>query len=93
MIAVIGIDRYWSWGGLSNAVSDASGARALFQQLGFMEATPPLFDDRATGHAIRTLVTDELSTLGHDDSLVVFFAGHGGTRTQYVATARSRPAT
>src|SRR5262249_30966422 len=40
----------------------------------------PLLDDRATGKAIQSLVTDGLMTLGPDDSLVLFYAGHGGTR-------------
>jgi uncharacterized caspase-like protein len=80
VIAVIGIDRYHHWRPLDNAVSDAMGAAAVFQRLGFAQITAPLLDDAATGSAIQSLVTDDLKQLGPDDSLVVFYAGHGGTR-------------
>jgi formylglycine-generating enzyme required for sulfatase activity len=80
VIVVIGIDRYHHWRRLANAVGDANGAAALFQQLGFEQVTAPLLDDRATGKAIQSLVTDDLRTLGPDDSLVLFYAGHGGTQ-------------
>src|SRR4051812_43632424 len=76
-IAVIGIDRYRAWSRLYNAVSDASGALRLFTGLGFQLIGPPLYDDHATGDALRRLVSDDLSGLGRDDSLILFFAGHG----------------
>ena len=84
VIATIGIDRYRHWPALTNAVGDATGAAALFRRLGFEEVVPPLLDDRATGDAIEALVADELTSLGASDSLIVFYAGHGGTRTQQV---------
>ena len=80
VIAVIGIDRYQAWKPLSNAVRDAVGAAALFQRLGFTQIIEPLLDERATGKALQQLVTDDLANLGPDDSLVLFYAGHGGTR-------------
>jgi len=84
VIAAIGIDRYANWRPLSNAVGDAVGATALFRRLGFDEVAPPLLDERATRDAIDALVTDELTSLDANDSLIVFYAGHGGTRTQRV---------
>ena len=84
MIAVIGIDRYRHWPSLSNAVTDARGAAALFEQLGFQQVIEPLIDDAATAAAIRSLVTDDLASLDPDDSLVLFYAGHGGTRSRDV---------
>jgi hypothetical protein len=83
-IAVIGIDRYRSWPALNNAVRDAKGALRLFEHLGFEPVRAPLLDDAATGAAIHALVTDELLALGPDDSLVLFFAGHGATRKQWL---------
>jgi len=80
-VVVIGIDCYRSWGRLRHAVSDARGARDAFLKLGFQEFRPGLFDEAATGSALCHLVTDELRTLHPDDSLVVFFAGHGHTIT------------
>jgi hypothetical protein len=80
---VIGIDQYVAWPRLSNAVSDAAGAARLFTQLGFVEVTVPLLDGAATGEAMRCLVTDDLAQLAPDDSLVLFFAGHGHTHTAH----------
>jgi formylglycine-generating enzyme required for sulfatase activity len=81
VIAVIGIDRYQhdSWRPLSNAVADARGAAALFHELGF-EQVAALYGDEATSEAIEGLVTDDLTRLGPQDSLVLFYAGHGSTR-------------
>src|SRR5215510_637390 len=89
-VAVIGIDRYRTWNRLYNAVSDANGALRLFSGLGFELVAQPLFDENATGDALRQLVVDDLSGLGGDDSLVLFFAGHGHTvtRTYDGATVR-----
>jgi hypothetical protein len=81
-MVAIGIDRYRHWRRLDNAVADALGAGALLRRLGFEDVVPPLLDERATGKAIDALVTDELTGLRASDSLIVFFAGHGGARTQ-----------
>jgi hypothetical protein len=82
IVVVIGIDRYREWPVLSNAVSDAAGALRAFLRLGFEQIMEPLIDDAATGDVIRRLVTDDLATLGAGDSLILFFAGHGHTRTR-----------
>lgn len=84
VIAVIGIDRYRSWRSLSNAVNDALGARRLFQSLGFEEVVPPLIDEAATNYAINSLVIDELKNLDQRDSLVLFYAGHGGNEDHHL---------
>lgn len=83
VVAAIGIDQYRYWPKLGNAVSDACGVVDLFRRLGSVELRPPLLDDDATGAAIAEL-THDLDKLGASDSLIVFFAGHGGTRTQRV---------
>jgi len=86
IIAVIGIDDYVAWRKLHNAVSDAKGLQDLFvNKLGFKELVPPLFNKDATQPAITSLLQDELSTkLESDDSLVLFFAGHGHTESTKV---------
>ena len=86
VVAVIGIDRYLGWPALDNAVSDAMGALAAFERIGFEQITRPLLDEAASAEAIRRLVTDDLATLGGDDSLVLFFAGHGHTQTRTLPT-------
>ncbi|HEU4734730.1 MAG TPA: caspase family protein, partial [Kofleriaceae bacterium] len=80
-VAVIGVDRYRSWGRLHNAVADARGALAAFQALGFDPVCEPILDEAATCAALDRLVKDELTALGVHDSLVVLFAGHGHTVT------------
>ena len=87
VIAVAGINEYAAWPTLRNGVSDARGALALFTRLGFELAAAPLLDGAATGEALRRLVTDDLARLGPEDSLVLFFAGHGYTRTHHLANA------
>lgn len=89
LILVIGIDRYrhtQHWPRLSNAVNDACGAAALFEQLGFVQAMPALIDDAATGRAIQGLASDDHMALGPEDSLVLFYAGHGGNRRRHVGS-------
>lgn len=80
-ISVIGIDRYRKWDRLDNAVSDARGVLAAFEDLGFVSVVAPLLDDAATGDAIRCIPARLAPELDEDDSLVVFFAGHGHTTT------------
>src|SRR5215510_8576237 len=74
VVVTIGIDRYEAWPHLGNAVNDARRTSEVFCRLGFREAHS-LVNQAATGDAIRKLVTDDLSTLGVNDSLVIFFAG------------------
>jgi hypothetical protein len=81
VVVTIGIDQYAAWSHLGNAVNDARGTSEVFRSLGFTDVCS-LIDETATGDAMRKLVTDDLSTLGVNDSLVIFFAGHGGTMTR-----------
>lgn len=85
-VMVIGIDQYKGWPRLTNAASDATGfARELKDKLGFVEAAAPLLNQDATKQAIQHLVDDVLyRTLKSDDELVLFFAGHGTTRTDTI---------
>lgn len=86
IVTVIGIDSYEHWPQLNNAVSDSLGALKLFtEKLGFTAPVEPLFDKNATRQAIEALVRDRLAAeLQNDDSLVLFFAGHGHTQTNEV---------
>lgn len=80
-ISVIGIDRYRRWNPLDNAVNDARGVLSAFEDLGFVPIGTPLLDDAATRDAIECLPTILAPQLDEDDSLIVFFAGHGHTTT------------
>lgn len=81
LIAVIGIDHYESWPRLNNAVSDARGTLQAFIRMGFVEITKSLFNAAATADALRSLVMDDLASVRAEDSLILFFAGHGHTVT------------
>src|SRR5262249_28086371 len=78
-ISVIGIDRYRHWLRLDNAVSDAEGVVAAFGRLGFTPLVAPLYNDKATFDEMQRLPANLGRKLGWNDSLVVFFAGHGYT--------------
>jgi hypothetical protein len=86
IITVIGINDYQDWRKLNNAVNDAQGIRKLFvETFGFSEPAPHLFDQAATKDAIIGLVEDQLRhELKPDDTLILFFAGHGHTRVDQV---------
>src|SRR4051794_17884512 len=84
-ISVIGIDQYRTWDRLDNAVNDARGVLAAFEQHGFVSIAAPLLNEAATADALRRLPGSLKPKLGGSDSLVVFFAGHGHTITDQFA--------
>jgi uncharacterized caspase-like protein len=85
-VVAIGIDHYEDWPILSTAVSDAAGfAKLLTGKFGFEYAVEPLTEKGATREAIVSLIDDDLrSRLKPEDSLVIFFAGHGTTRNDKI---------
>lgn len=84
LIVTIGINNYANWQKLKNAVQDAIGfQQVLIDKFGFLAPIPPLIDSAATKDSINALVTDQLrDILEKDDSLLLFFAGHGHTRVE-----------
>ncbi|MBD2080628.1 caspase family protein [Leptolyngbya sp. FACHB-17] len=84
IVVVVGINDYANWQKLKNAVQDAIGfQQALIDKLGFLAPIPPLINGAATKDAIEALIEDQLrDVLEEDDSLVLFFAGHGHTRVE-----------
>lgn len=80
-IAVAGIDHYSTTTRLHNAVNDAREVLDAFEQLGFQRIVAPLYDGHATRAALLDLVEDLRCKLRRDDSLVLFFAGHGRSVT------------
>src|SRR5208282_1827572 len=81
-VVAIGIDHYQNWPILSTAVSDATGfSQLLTGKFGFENVVQPLTEKDATREAIISLIDDDLrAKLQPEDSLVIFFAGHGTTR-------------
>lgn len=84
LVVVIGINEYIQWQKLKNAVQDAVGfQQTLIDKLGFSAPIPPLLDSTATKKAIESLIEEQLrDVLEEDDSLILFFAGHGHTRVE-----------
>ncbi|MCU0535728.1 MAG: caspase family protein [Hydrococcus sp. Prado102] len=82
LVVALGINKYKYWQTLKNAVQDAVGfQQALIDKLGFTAPIEPLINERATKIAINSLVEEQLrEILQEDDSLILFFAGHGHTR-------------
>jgi formylglycine-generating enzyme required for sulfatase activity len=78
---VIGINEYQhNIPRLRYAVADAQAMGKELEARGFTVIR--LFDQQATGERIRAVLGDELpSQMKPDDRLVVFYAGHGETRT------------
>jgi hypothetical protein len=85
-VVAIGIDHYDNWPVLGTAVSDAAGfAKLLTSKFGFEYGVEPLTEKNATQKAIVSLIDDDLrSRLKPEDSLVIFFAGHGTTRNDKI---------
>ena len=75
---IIGIDRYQEWPALRNAVSDAKGIRQILSDRYYMDGFFEIYDQDATAANIRRLFSTTLpQTLGKDDSLLVYYSGHG----------------
>ena len=82
---VVGIDKYQKWLKLRNAVNDAEGiVKLLTENFGFTLPVPPLYDEQATRKNIEESLEKVRRSLTKDDNLVIFFAGHGHTRTDTI---------
>jgi len=82
---IVGIDQYAKWPGLHHAVKDAKAMQdALVSRFGFKpENVTALYDAEATRANILRALNDKLADakrVKRDDRVMVFFAGHGGTR-------------
>lgn len=76
---VIGINKYNPWPGLEYAVNDAEAVRNKLRKMGY-DKIIELYNRQATRSAILRVLGDDLVTmLGPNDSLLVYFAGHGQT--------------
>jgi len=76
---VIGINKYNPWPGLEFAVNDAKSIRDKLTKMGY-DKIIELYDREATRERILRILADELpGTMGKNDALMVYFAGHGAT--------------
>jgi hypothetical protein len=77
----IAIDRYKEWGPLSNPVKDAKEIRDILTRDYFIDEVVEKYDQDATAANIRRLFEDLRQRVGINDSVFVFYAGHGYTDT------------
>jgi uncharacterized caspase-like protein len=80
LLFVIGIDNYSSpvWPNLNNAVLDCKEfSRILIDKYLFEEVENPLFNEEATKTNIYTSLNTIKQIIEPEDSLIIFFAGHG----------------
>lgn len=76
---VIGINTYLDWPRLQTAVNDAKSLRdVLLERYHFEPAhVVELYDEQATRRNILAKLRYLARTVGEEDSLVIFYAGHG----------------
>lgn len=78
-LLAIGIDSYQHWPTLKTAANDAAEiSKTLHDQYGFDEPqVVTLLDNQATRQRIIQSLRELAKTVGPDDSVLVFYAGHG----------------
>ena len=75
----IAIDHYREWTPLSNPVKDAKEIRDILLEDYYIDEVRELYDLDATAAGIRQLLFNLRTQVGMDDSVFVFYAGHGYT--------------
>lgn len=75
----IAIDRYQEWSPLNNPVKDAHEIRDILVERYFIDEVVELYDADATAANIRRLFADLRTRTASNDSVFVFYAGHGQT--------------
>lgn len=78
-LLTIGIDTYLSWPRLNTAVNDAKALKSiLVERYTFDDRhVIELYDENATRKNILGALRDLTKKIKHDDSLLIFYAGHG----------------
>ena len=73
----IAIDYYQEWGPLKEPVKDAKEIRDILLEYYYIDEVRELYDRDATTAGIRLLLIGLRSEVGINDSVFVFYAGHG----------------
>jgi hypothetical protein len=75
----IAIDRYQEWGPLSNPVKDARELKEILAGNYYIDEVRELYDSQATAANIRRLFDELRQKTALNDSVFLFYAGHGQT--------------
>ena len=81
---IIGVDRYQTLPAknyLKYAVSDAKGVEEVLRERYPISKIITLYNEQATRDNIMKVLQGDLSGVGPDDAVLVYYAGHGITRT------------
>ncbi len=74
---LIGINKYKYWMPLKNPVKDVKDIKEILQSDYYIDQFFELYDEQATKVSILTLFQDLINTVKVDDSVFIFYAGHG----------------
>ncbi len=74
---LIAVDRYKNWIALRNPVEDAKEIKEILSRRYFVSNFLELYDEAATKAGIIKLFNRLISTLEPEDSILIFYAGHG----------------
>jgi hypothetical protein len=73
----IAVDKYKEWPVLKNPVKDAKEIREILQRRYWVDQVIELYDEQATRAGIVKLFNQLVATTQPDDSVLIFYAGHG----------------
>src|SRR3989338_949834 len=82
-VVVIGIDIYQNLESkyqLKFAVKDARGVEEVLRERYPVSSIISLYNEQANRDSIMKVLQGELSTVGTDDAVIIYYAGHGITR-------------
>jgi len=77
IVVIIAINKYREWNPLQNPVSDARGLKAILERRYWVDRFIELYDEQATKAAIIKLFSTLAAEAGPDDSIFIYYAGHG----------------
>ncbi len=77
VVAVIAINQYQHWTPLQQPVKDGEALRNVLEGRYAIDEVIPLYDGKATKVGIIRLLGDLQKRLRAEDSLLIFYAGHG----------------
>jgi len=76
-LVLIAIDKYQHWKPLQNPVKDAKEIKEILTTRYHVDRVIELHDEKATKKTIMKLFRDFQNTIHLDDSLLIFYSGHG----------------
>lgn len=76
-LVLIAIDSYLYWTPLSNPVKDANEVKSIIMERYYIDEAIELYNNNATLKNIRLLFDDLQKKVKGEDSVMIFYAGHG----------------